>query len=219
VIRKQSQRKTPIEWSSDVAYAIGLLVTDGCLSNDGRHIDLTSADLEQLHNFKKCLSLKAPISYKKSGFTGAKHARVQFSDVVLYRFLLSIGLTPAKTKTIGAVSIPDIYFFDFLRGHHDGDGSFYSYWDKRWKSSFMFYTAFTSASSRHIEWLRSEIEKKLDIKGYVSNDPKKSVYQLKYAKKESLKVLRKMYPKKKVTCLSRKRLKIIVALRTVGEEL
>jgi len=29
-------------WSADFAYAVGLLTTDGSLSIDGRHINLTS---------------------------------------------------------------------------------------------------------------------------------------------------------------------------------
>jgi len=35
-------------WSKELAYVIGLLVTDGCLSKNGRHIDPTSKDREQL---------------------------------------------------------------------------------------------------------------------------------------------------------------------------
>jgi len=33
-------------WSSDLAYAIGLIATAGCLLNDGRHIDFTSKNIE-----------------------------------------------------------------------------------------------------------------------------------------------------------------------------
>ena len=37
-----------MKWTSELAYAVGLLTTDGSLSKDGRHIDLTSKDVEQL---------------------------------------------------------------------------------------------------------------------------------------------------------------------------
>ena len=69
---------------------------------------------------------------------------------------MSIGLMPNKTKIIGAVKIPNNYFFDFLRGHFDGDGTFYSYWDPRWRSSHMFYVVFASASLKHIIWLQKD---------------------------------------------------------------
>tara|TARA_Y100000310_G_C20692059_1_gene822964 strand:- start:1539 stop:2222 length:684 start_codon:yes stop_codon:yes gene_type:complete len=219
MVGTKPKRKVPIKWSADVAYAVGLLVTDGCLLNDGRHIDLTSIDTEQLENFKKCLGIETKISYKTSGHSDNLYPRLQFSDVTLYKFLLSIGLTPAKTKTLTSIEIPKKYFFDFLRGHHDGDGTFYSYWDKRWRASFMFYTVFISSSHKHILWLRDELDKVLKVKGHISHDKRKSTYALKYAKRESLKILRKMYYDKKVVCLSRKRLKIEDALSTVDEKL
>jgi hypothetical protein len=75
---------------------------------------------------------------------------VQFGNVAFYRFLLSAGLFPNKTKTMGVLKIPDIYFADFLRGHLDGNGCTYSYWDKRWKSSFLLYMTFISASRAHV---------------------------------------------------------------------
>lgn len=207
-------------WSSNLAYAVGLLATDGCMSQKGHLIDLTSIDREQLENFSKCLGVPFYIG-KKSGSQGkGTYLRIQFKNVIFYNFLLSIGLTPAKSKTIGALKIPQEYFWDFLRGSFDGDGCSYSYWDKRWKSSFMFYTTFASASEKHIVWLRETIEHLLSVRGHLTHGgPKQVLHQLKYAKAESLKLLRKMYQEKNSTYLSRKRLKIDEMLRIVGEKL
>ena len=213
------KNKVKIQWSPEFAYAIGLLTTDGNLSPDGRHIDFTSKDLEQLNNFMKCTSIKVKIGFKISGFTGMKTTRIQFGDINFYKFLLSIGLTPRKSKTLGAIDIPNKYFFDFLRGHFDGDGTFYSYFDPRWKSSFMFYTEFISASKKHIDWLRGEIFKRLNINGHITKSINNSAYQLKYAKTESLKLLSEMYYDTDVVCLSRKRTKIAKALRIANKEL
>ncbi len=206
---KPPQGKVKIEWSAKFAYAIGLLTTDGNLSSDGRHMSLVSKDLEQILNFKKCLGLDVMTGRSRNGaHPDKKYYRVQFGDVLFYRFLLSIGLHPNKSKTLKEVVMPSEYFFDFLRGHFDGDGCFYSYQDKRWKSSFMFYTTFLSASKAHIDWLRSLIEIRLGIRGHITKAVKSSVYQLKYAKGESLRLLPKMYYDAQVTCLSRKRIKI-----------
>lgn len=204
------QNKVRIKWSPEFAYAIGLLTTDGNLSSDGRHFDFSSNDKEQVQNLVDCLNLKNKITVKKSGL-GRKSLHVQFGDVNFYKFLLSIGLTSNKSKTIAELDIPDKYFFDFLRGHFDGDGTFYSYFDKRWKSSFMFYTVFISASKKHIDWLRKILSSKLKIHGHISKAVKNSAYQLKYAKAESLKLLPKMYYTNRVICLSRKRSKIELA--------
>ncbi len=212
------QRSMPI-WSADLAYAVGLLVTDGSLSNDGRHIVLVSKDIEQLENFKNALGLTNKIGVSRSGYTGIMTTRVQFGDVMLYQFLISIGLTPNKTKTIGRVEIPPEYFFDFLRGSFDGDGCTYSYWDPRWKSSFMFYTSFISASEKHIFWLQQEIFSRLHTLGHITKQKSKNTFQLKYAKADSLKLLRSMYRSNDALCLSRKRLKIQTMLSIVGEHL
>ena len=206
--------KVKIKWSPEFAYAIGLIVTDGNLSPDGRHIIFTSKDLELALNFKKCLNLQNVIGKKSSGSQKEKkYFVVQFGDVNFYKFLVIIGLMPNKTKIIASIEIPKKYFFDFLRGNFDGDGSFYSYWDPRWKSSFMFYTTFVSASKNYVDWLRESIKKFLKVKGHITMDGNGSTYQLKYAKSESLKLLPKIYYNNGVICLTRKRLKIIKALK------
>jgi hypothetical protein len=115
--------------------------------------------------------------------------------------------------------VPHKYFFDLLRGEFDGDGTFYSYWDTRWKSSFMFYVVFISASHDHIKWLRKELLSRLNINGHITHDYHKSTYQLKYGKKEGLKILKKMYHDSDLVCLGRKRLKIEKALSIVGMSL
>jgi len=123
------QGKVKIRWSPKFAYAIGLLTTDGNLSKDGRHITLVSNDLEQLINFRNCLGINNKITRHNAGSSRIqKGKRIQLGDVLFYDFLLEIGLTPNKSKTLGKIQIPDKYFFDFLRGHFDGDGTFYSYW-------------------------------------------------------------------------------------------
>jgi len=179
--------KVKIKWSPEFAYAIGLLTTDGNLSPDGRHINFTSKDRELAETFKRILKIDNVIGRKARGYEQEKkYFVIQFGDVLFYRFLETIGLMPNKSKLLGSLEIPDIYFFDFLRGHFDGDGTFYSYWDPRWRSSFMFYTEFISASRKHIDWLQKTLLEKLKIKGHITHSGGKVCYQLKYAKKESV---------------------------------
>src|SRR3989338_7145167 len=148
------------KWSANLAYAIGLLATDGCIARYTTLVDLTSKDREQLDNFNHCIGLQLKIGTKSSGY-GKDGLRVQIKNRIFYDFLVSIGFTPAKSKTIGEIRIPDKYFYDFLRGCFDGDGCFYSYWDPRWRSSHMFYLEFSSASLNHLLWLQKEIKKKM----------------------------------------------------------
>lgn len=212
--------KVTIKWSPNFAYAIGLLVSDGNLSSDGRHIIFTSKDRELMDLFQASLGFEGHIGRKSSGTVKEKKYFVtQFSDVLFYKFLLSIGLMPNKSKILGKIEIPQKYFFSFLRGSFDGDGCTYAYFDPRWKSSFMFYTVFVSASKEHILWLQDEIFKRLNINGHITKGTKRVFFQLKYAKGESLLLLRAMYPNKRTPGLTRKRLKIEEMLRTIAERL
>lgn len=207
-------------WSSQLAYAIGLLATDGCLGRRFYQIDLTSKDEEQLKNFSRCIDLHLSVGNKQSGFGGKNVKRVQFKNFYFYNFLLTVGLTPAKSKSLGALKIPRKYFFDFLRGVFDGDGSTYSYWDKRWKSSFMFYVCFASASMEFLQWLQKTAYEHSHVVGHITSARGHSTKQLKYAKADGLKILQRMYRfAVGGTYLRRKRLKIERMLAIVGEQL
>ena len=209
------QNKVKIKWSANFAYVIGLLVTDGSLSKDGRHLCFTSKDIEQIKNFQECLNIK-DIKIGVNFGEDRKHFayRVQFGDTDFYKFLFSIGITSNKSKTIGKIFIPPKYFFDFLRGSFDGDGSFYSYWDPRWRSSHMFYLTFNSASIKHTSWIQEEINCRLHSRGHISKSKRKgSIYSLRYAKKQALEIIKKMYYNPKVVSLSRKRVKIQKTLK------
>jgi hypothetical protein len=216
-----SRSKLPdkeFEWTPDLAYAIGLLVTDGCLSNDGRHITMRSSDIQLLETFIKCLNLDNKIGQvMHNGWATKPHYRVQFGNVQLYRWLEKIGLSSAKTYTISKLKIPDKYFRDFVRGHIDGDGSIITYTDKwnTFKNPKYIYTRLyvklISASEKHIFWVREKIDKQLGIKGHTwERKPDRdfqttSMWGVNYAKKDSLKLLSWIYYNSDVPCLKRKR--------------
>lgn len=212
----QPTGKKNVVWSADLSYIVGLIATDGCLSSDGRHIDLTSKDLQLLKTFKKCLALSNKIGLKSSGFSNKKYYRVQFGNVILYKWLSYLGITPRKSITIGALKIPNKYFFDFLRGSFDGDGTCYSYWDPRWASSFMFYINFTSGSLKHLKWIRGRIKQLLKVNGHLTQGNR--AWQLKYAKKESMVIIPKMYYKESLPCLRRKYIKLKKILAVEKQE-
>jgi hypothetical protein len=206
------------KWTPELAYVVGLLTTDGNLSKDGRHIAIKSSDLQLLRTIKKCLNLSNKITRTKNdGWAKKSYYRLQFSKVQFYRWLLKIGLFPSKTYTIGALCIPDKYFPDFLRGHLDGDGSVWTYkdyWNTFKNPKYVYirlWTRFRSASKPHILWLRKRIIQLLGIRGHIweqkpkRSDQTTSVWELKFAKKDSLKLLRWIYYRPNLPCLKRKR--------------
>ena len=202
-------------WNTGLAYAIGLISTDGSLSKDGRHIILTSKDIEQIETFKKLLNLKNKIGTKNSSFNKDKlYYQIQFGNKKFYKFLLKIGLFPNKTKTLGSLKITKKFFPDYLRGVLDGDGYTYSYWDKRWKKSFMLYTGVVSASKKYLKWINSQTIKLYGIEGKLTFQ-NNSIFRLLFAKKASINLLSKLYYKNGLPCLKRKRQKIFKAINLI----
>lgn len=210
--------KVCIAWSPAFAYAIGLLTSDGNLSPDGRHITFTSKDEELARHFITALNINGQhIGKKASGSVSSKkYFVVQFSDVLFYRFLLSIGLMPNKSLVLREVTVPDEIFSHFVRGLFDGDGTTYSYWDKRWRSSHMVYTGFASASPIFLRWLQKKIAEFYGIRGAISAYQGHRAEQLVYAKKASKVLASTMYAGAGGLLLSRKHLKLFTALAIIA---
>lgn len=200
-------QKRSYVWSDAIAYSVGLMASDGCLQKDGRHLDLTSVDIDQLENFSMALGRSFVISGKPNSSNVSAY-RVQFSDVAYYDFLLEAGLTPSKSKTIGKLNIPNIYYADFLRGVFDGDGSCYAYMDKRWKSSYMFYVTFSAASPAFLKYLQSRNSALL----YTSSGSLRMsgrAHVLSYAKSDARKLFAAMYRDDLALRLDRKYTKLL----------
>ncbi len=208
--------KIPTEWSPSLAYAVGLITTDGCLQNDGRHIDFTSKDIQLIKQFQECLWLqRIKIGFKISGHSGKKCPRVQFGDINFYRWLVRIGLSPRKSRTLKAIRVPTEFFPDFIRGCFDGDGTIYSFWDKRWANSFMFYISFASGSKEFLLWLQNKINALTNASGHIAPGTRKT-FQLKYAKKDSIALFNMMFYSDNLPHLKRKRLKALQIFREHG---
>ena len=208
-------RTMNLRWTRKFAYAVGLITTDGSLSKDGRHVDFTSKDLVQVRTFRKIVKSRCKISIKKGGL-GNTCFRMQLGNVKLYKLLLSIGLHSNKSKTIKEILVPDKYFIDFLRGHFDGDGYSYSYWDKVYPASFRLYLGFTSASKTHLEWIQRKLSKTLGLTGSIRISSR--VYVLSYAKKNSVLLANKIYYRSNIICLKRKKYKIERALGIINRQ-
>ncbi len=192
-----------IRWSNDLAYAVGLLTTDGNLSPDGRHFTFISKDVDLIKTFKHCLALKNKIAFKPSGYSNKIYYQIQFGNVKLYKWLLNIGLMPNKSKVIARLNIPNRFFLDFLRGHLDGDGCICAYQDSVYPNSQRLYTRFISASLQHALWLQNRIFSLLEIKGYIKQHAK-GTFELTYAKNKSKLLLNAMYYDESLPCLKRK---------------
>ncbi len=208
--------KFTYQWSEAIAYSVGLMASDGCLQSDGRHLDLTSKDLQQLDNFQKAIGKTIKVGLKHNS-SGQAAYRVQFGDVAYFDFLLSIGLTPAKSKTISDLNIPDEYYTHFLRGLFDGDGTSYAYIDPRWRASYLYYLGFASASEKFLIYLRSNNQRVLKVKGSSIRRSLRGL-ALVYAKSDAYKIYISMYKDAKGLFLERKRRKLESFISQNGDD-
>jgi len=193
-------------WSPEIAYNVGLMTSDGCLSSDNRHLLFVSNDIEQLENFSKSINKDLIIRSHNDSYNKTAH-RVQFSDTGYYDFLKDIGLTSKKSKTIGHLKIPDKYYCHFLRGIFDGDGTTYAYYDSRWRASYMYYVGFASASKTFLEYLMLKNSDLIGTKGK-SIRSGGGAYSLVYGKKDSNKLYYAMYKETNGLYLTRKKDKL-----------
>ena len=206
-------RPRPLTWTDRLAYAVGLAATDGNLSGDRRHVVFDSEDAQLVETFLACVG--RPIHYgRRVTLTGGNCYRASFSDVELYRWFLAVGLTPAKSLTLGGIDVPDEFLFPVVRGLLDGDGSVVNFVHAPTKRLYPNYryerlmAQFNSASRRHLEWLRDRLEPALGTRGYIEvtppKPPKHEFNQLRYGKYASIKLFGLLYPDDRVPRLLRK---------------
>jgi len=199
------KKKIKLVWNNDFAYVIGVIATDGNLSPDLRHLHITSKDHEMILNCKKCLGIKNKIGKKaRGGSIEKKYYVLQFGDVNFFEFLLDLGLTPRKSKTISKLKIPSKYFPHFFRGCIDGDGSI-SISTHSESRHPQYKVRLCSASKNFLAWMLKSCRKSFFTEGgSISKIDDSLVYTLRFGKSDSIKILKMIYLKN-VICLSRKR--------------
>lgn len=182
---------------SNLWYLVGLITTDGCLSSDGRHIDITSKEYEFLKKLKDSIGLTNKIGVKNKDKINEAYY-LAFSNRNLYEFLLSIGLTPCKSLTQDEVIVPDEFFCDFLRGIIDGDGSIRS-WAHPVNKGIQWSLRIYSPSLSFMEWLQKDIEYFFRARGrihkYAKEKPRVDMFVLKYGKLAAKAIFNRCYYK------------------------
>ena len=171
-------------------YLVGLIASDGSLSSDGRHIDISSSDHRFLQGIKNSIGIKNKIGTKYGG-KKQKAFRVQIANKNFYDFLLSIGLTPNKSLELERVKVPRVYFFDFVRGLIDGDGGIQK-WIHPTNKREQWNLRITSGSKKFLEWAQNKIEKIIKAKGRIHSESP-TQFRLKYGKMAARVIAQKCY--------------------------
>jgi hypothetical protein len=125
------------EWSSGLAYILGLALTDGSIHKDKTRVAFYSSDLQMLEIVQQFFESTSPLvthstpgkySFEKGGtsYPGKKQMYVFYlnSKAAAERFI-QLGITPNKSYVGPYPSIPQEVWWHFFRGVFDGDGNIY----------------------------------------------------------------------------------------------
>lgn len=176
-----------------MAYIFGLWCADGCIYG-GRLFDITlhKKDAYILKRIAEELAYEGPIQ----DYVDRQASRLNFSCVVIYNDLVSLGGKEQKSLTLEFPDVPKEYLHDFIRGYFDGDGCIMRLKGNRINS------AFTSGSKPFLEKLHKILKEEAGIEGG-SYDV--SAMSLKFGKKDSLKIGSYLYKDNPELFLERKR--------------
>lgn len=107
-------------WSPEMAYVLGFVVTDGCVT--GNQLSISQKDRDILEKIAQAIGATSPVTARKNN--GGKtiiHA-LTISRQEIVQDLMRYGVTPRKSCTVQFPEVPKKYLPHFLRGVIDGDG-------------------------------------------------------------------------------------------------
>lgn len=199
--RRRASATVDTRWTPILAYAVGLIATDGCIVR-GRTLAFPSADRELVEILLRCLGKNNSVSTVRTK-TGGVVYRAQIGDVAFCRWLMRIGISPRKSLTIAGLDVPNVLLLPLARGLLDGDGSIINKLARadtkgrpgyRWE---YLRTQFVSASRPHVDWLHRRILSSLKLDGYIAlargRDGRHDQYTLRFGKRDSLVLLPLLY--------------------------
>jgi len=163
------------------AWALGFIAADGCIESDNCY-SICQAEIEPLEKIKKIIGTTKPIEFRiNTGYSNGPYYRLRINCVKHVLAMSKFNLTPKKSLTLNLPILPDKYFWHFVRGYFDGDGSIYKLKRKR-KVSISFIGAIPFITS-----LKESISKKLSIFEPKTDMYHKNVARVTWSAKEDVK--------------------------------
>lgn len=181
-------------WSPEMAYVLGVICTDGNLAmphiKDDRYknaggikikrLTLSQKEPELLEKVLKLIDSNIKLLFspkrKYGGVISGERYYFHIHNDRIFADLLSLGLTPNKSRTLRFPPVPDEYLRHFIRGCWDGDGSVFINFDKtRVKNQNRIGASFTCGSRKFIETMADKLDKAGLPKRKIYNDKRSFV--------------------------------------------
>ena len=175
--RKEDNNIISNGWNAQLAYYMGLIWSDGCLSKDnspcGYRISLTMTDETLIEKIRMYISpFRKLYSQSLPGRKVKYTALTQNPEVI--NWMIDKGLTERKSKALSVPPVPEEYLPDFIRGYFDGDGSVFK--SKSYTNQYLG-VRFTCADKEFLKWINT-IFKPLGFEMSITKDSRKDVWYL-----------------------------------------
>lgn len=210
---KQIQRKYEVNddffkhQSSEMAYILGFLAADGFVSSKENRISiqLQESDQDFLEKIKELIQSDRPIKNYLTN-AGRSTCKLEVWSSEWKKDLAIYNIVPNKTFILMPPDRLDSqYYFDYIRGYFDGDGSIYVNLNK-YKNEFKI----IGASYDLITWMYNQfIEQGINIsfKTFFTDHNVKMYEVISNNKQTIKKIYQLFYTSENVFCLQRKRQK------------
>jgi predicted DNA-binding protein YlxM (UPF0122 family) len=175
-------------WSKEMSYIFGFILTDGNISDDNNQVSITIKDVRLLEKIRTKLKSNHPIKYLKA----AGIYQFSFSRKKMVERLRKLGITSNKSLVVEFPKVPDKFLSDFIRGVFDGDGSVF--FESRSKK-FPLRVSFTSGSKKFITALEDILHTQAGVskRTIYKLHRKNTSYYIRYCHKDSLKFFAYIY--------------------------
>lgn len=112
------------KWSNEVAYVLGIIITDGSFEKNG-DLRIRMTDFDVLHGIAKAMELENGLSYVKKQKNHKQQLKLSICRSQIINDLKRLGINVEGTKTFEQkfIDVPIQYRSHFIRGIFDGDGS------------------------------------------------------------------------------------------------
>lgn len=191
-------------WSKQMAYVLGILYTDGCLSIHTYRsktitrrmpvISLAQKERELIDKVLHLMNCNAKVHYRERtpywNTVAGELYHFSFACTAIYPDLIRLGMKTTKSLDIKFPSIPQKYVRHFIRGCWDGDGTVYS--EKRNPTNIK--ASFVSGSRFFIDSILTELEKAgLPKRTVYIKNGKKPSYYFRYSGGQCIKLYHYLY--------------------------
>lgn len=188
-----------------MAYVLGFISADGAIidarkSSRTCYISIKINDLDLLQDIKKCFNSEHTIRFNPERYTKIndklylckKSYTLRFGSKEMFQDLINIGITPRKSLRLKIPIIETKYINFFIRGYFDGDGCI-NISKKTTSRQPIVQVIFTSGCSSFLKDLSNKLGIMLNINIHNVLNSKSNTYQIRYKKKDTIKILKYMY--------------------------